>query len=372
MSLKGKLRKKYQYSSLPEIVPVSIKRAIKKLRHPGSNGYGVSYRTNYWVNDMANFDVDSIDRKGFRSISSENIRRSISYGTRARKIDEAIQKVVNKNYYRFEHMLVIKDPFNQAPLTALVIFYSKESCAVRYTVKGKTKQADFSQTLKPTCQHRIPIIGLYAGYENKVEIEILDETGKSIKRRTIVISTKPLPPALEGAVTVGKHSAPSAHPMTLITAGHNIRTIAFDEFGDIRYYLRRLTKAYGVFPLSAGKMLYSEKWIDVPSFSVSQSCFIYDMDYLGRVHKSYLSPHGFHHCAIEKTPGGNILVGSNTMDGHDEDAVMELDRQTGMPVEFINMRQYFEGSKFDKGSDWVHVNAVDYQKDSNTLIVSMR
>ncbi len=371
MSKLDEMRDIYQNSSLPELVPVSVKRTIKKMIKPDSDALGVSYRNAAWMIKRTGYGKEKVKRSGYRRIKSDTIDMVTTYATRARRTEEEINRIVKKRYYRFEHMMVIKDPYYQVPLSAIIIFYTKEPCGVRYTVKGKTKKADYVQKLAPCSDHVVPVLGLYADYDNKVLIELLDNAGNTIKSRTISIRMRPLPGILLDTIKVGKHSADSAHPMMMISGGHNIRTVVFDEFGDIRFFLRRLTKAYGVFPISNSHMIYSEKWVDIPSYSVSQSGMIHDMDYLGRVHKTYFSRQGFHHCGIEKEEGGNLFIGSNSLDEHGEDSIIELDRETGETVQLFNLRDYFDDI-FNLGSDYIHVNSVNYIKEDNSIIVSMR
>ncbi|MBQ4232458.1 MAG: arylsulfate sulfotransferase N-terminal domain-containing protein, partial [Lachnospiraceae bacterium] len=231
----------YQNSSLPELVPVGVKRAVKKVIKPGSDALGVSYRNAEWMIKRTGYGKEKVRRSGYRRIKSDTIEIVTTYANRARRTEEEINKILKKRYYRFEHMMVLKDPYYQVPLSAVVIFYTKEPCGVRYTVKGKTKKADFSAILAPCSDHLVPVLGLYADYDNKVLIELLDNAGKAIKSRTITIRMRPLPGILLDVIKVGKHSADSAHPLTMISGGHDIRTVVFDEFGDVRFFLRRLT-----------------------------------------------------------------------------------------------------------------------------------
>ena len=43
--------------------------------------------------------------------------------------------------------MVIQNPYQVSPLTAVIIFDTKEECAVRFTVKGKTEAADIKWKL---------------------------------------------------------------------------------------------------------------------------------------------------------------------------------------------------------------------------------
>ena len=59
--------------------------------------------------------------------------------------------------------MVIQNPYQASPLTAVVIFDTKGECAVRFTVKGKTEAADISGEVEAAVSHRIPVIGLLSG-----------------------------------------------------------------------------------------------------------------------------------------------------------------------------------------------------------------
>lgn len=366
-----RLRYQYRYSSMPEKIPLGLKRGVKRILKPGAPLMGVSYRTTLWSRRMSKQHTEYVQRPGRRKIDSKTIRSSESYAMLSYRTEHFLEMMSQKGYYRFEDMMIILDPYNQAPLTAVAIFYTKEPMAVRYTVKGKTKEADYTATVKPLRYHRVPILGLYPDMKNEVYMELLNEHGKVVKNRTVIVRTKELPDKIKDCIFCKQHTKKSAYDMILISGGLHIQTCVFDVNGDIRYYLRRQTKAYGIFPLSNGRFLYMEKWVDVPSYSVSQACMMYEMDYLGRVYKTYFYENGFHHCAREKEPGGNILLGSNSFRGHDENVIIELDRKTGAVVDSLNLDDIFDDT-YKSWTDWVHVNAVSYNAKDHSVIVSMR
>ena len=95
-------------------------------------------------------------------------------------------------------------------LTAVIIFDTKEECAVRFTVKGKTEAADISGEVEAAVSHRIPVIGLYPAMENTVVLELLDKSGKVTDSQEITITTDELPDKLDDAVKPVKTSGESA------------------------------------------------------------------------------------------------------------------------------------------------------------------
>ena len=69
--------------------------------------------------------------------------------------------------------MTIVNPYQIAPLTAVILFDTPQECAVRFTVKGKTEETDISGKVDVAVSHRVPVIGLYPGMENTVVLELL-------------------------------------------------------------------------------------------------------------------------------------------------------------------------------------------------------
>lgn len=367
----NKLRKAYQRSQVPELIPLPLKHTAKRIVSSGESAQGVALRDAAWIMAKGKKYRKEIKRQGRKTIKSRTIPMDYSYSLLTYCAEKVISEISQKHYYTFDDIMVILDPYDQAPLTALALFYTNEELMVRYTVKGKKKNSDYSVTIGAAREHRIPILGLYPAYENTVKIELLDENGSVIKERSISIHTDKLPTGLRKIVKCKQRTKKSVYDMFLISGGLQIKTLAFDDYGSVRYYLRRQTKAYGVFPLSNGNFIYMEKWIDVPCYSVSQSCMMYEMDYMGRIYQTYFYKNGFHHCAREMEPDGNILLASNSMEGFEENTVIELDRRTGELVDSLDLNIFFEDN-YKLGPGYIHLNAVSYYPQDHSVIVSMR
>lgn len=295
-------------------------------------------------------------------------KSSLAVKTQAR--DYVLENMLQSCKYTFNHMYVIRNPYGESPLAALALFVTDNVCKVKVTTKGKTHDTDYVSVLPATNKHRVPILGLYPDSENQVLIELLDEYDKPYANHTIPIQTKKLPEYMGECITVKKKAENPAFPMILINGGVDIHTCAFDKEGDIRFYLRRKSRGYGIFPLPNGHFFYMEKDIATPSFSNPQTVQSHDMDYFGRVFKTYHTKNGVHHTAEEKT-GGNIITGSSTMLEHTEDMVIEIDRNTGEIVWELNIGDLFDDTYKDM-MDWAHVNSAVYYEKDHTVIVSLR
>lgn len=299
-----------------------------------------------------------------------NIKKEPLLAAVSQAKDAVIEKLLQSGSYTFSQMLVIKNPFGEAPLTALALFVTEKPCAVRVTVCGKKAGNDFSSVLPVTTHHRVPIIGMYAGRMNHIRIALLED-GNVTAEREIRLKTVALPEDLQGVIKVSKVSDNPAFENILVAGGIDIKTCAFDREGKIRYYLKRKPKGYGIFPLSEGRFLFMEQDISAPSYTNPQSVQSYDMDYLGRVRKVYFSRNGIHHTIEEKSKGGNILAAGSSMEGHSEDLILEIDRQSGDIVQKIKVGDLFDDTYQDM-MDWAHINSASYYEKDDAMLVSMR
>lgn len=242
--------------------------------------------------------------------------------------------------------MVIQNPYQVSPLTAVIIFDTKEECAVRFTVKGKTEAADISGEVEAAVSHRIPVIGLYPAMENTVVLELLDESGKVTDSQEITITTEELPDKLDDAVKPVKTSGESAFELTMVYGQRTTFPFAYDCMGDIRWYMSGEFTS-GIYMLSNNRMIVASNEAFMPSQDKPQTTNLYEMDYLGRAYTMYYVAGGNHHEVIEKEPDGNLLVLTSSMEGHIEDKIQEIDRQTGEVVNELIMEDIFSGKYED-------------------------
>lgn len=299
-----------------------------------------------------------------------NILVEQSYSIKSLTRDYLIERLLRSGEYTFDHMFLIRNPYGEAPLTALILFVLENPAKVRVTTKGDIPETDYVAVLPKKRNHRVPVLGLYPDRKNQVLIELLGEDDEVLASHEIPVNTVELPASLQDAITAKKVADAPAFDTILINGGVYINTCAFDREGKIRYYLRRNPRGYGIFPLSDGHFFYMEKDISVPSYSNPQTVQSYDMDYFGRVYRTYLVEKGVHHTAEEKVDG-NILTASSTMLEHTEDRVIEIDRQTGEIVWTLDIWDLFDDTYKDM-MDWCHVNSAMYYEKDHSVLISLR
>lgn len=361
----------------------TCKRGIKRLIEK-KNDYQKSRKYVYRMEDGGTVTVCTARylgkktrhyNKNFARRGVERIRTNIAkepvFALKSQTRDYWLEQLLRSGKYTFSDMFIAKNPYGEAPLTALALFYTKQACGVRVTVKGTTPETDYSASLPEAKYHRVPILGLYPGKVNEIHFELLDAVGTTIEERTVSLKMKGLPRHLKKIVTVKKMAKKPALKNILIVGGSDIHPCVIDREGKIRWYTRRKPKGYGLFLLKNGHFLFLESHISAPSYTNPHSVQMYDMDFLGRVHMSYMVKNGIHHSASENEENGNIMACGSSMEGHLEDLIMEIDRQTGQIVKKVKLGDIFDATYQDR-PDWAHLNSVEYYKKDHSVLVSMR
>ncbi|MCC8066445.1 MAG: aryl-sulfate sulfotransferase, partial [Clostridiales bacterium] len=326
----------------------------------------------------AQLTLYDVDGRAYTVVSSEDLvietdlNTELAMPEQTQAISDAIVAEVEENSYTFENALVIQNPYQNTPLTAVAAFETDEECEVRVTVKGKTEEQDITDTIDAATLHIVPILGLYAGYENEVLLELLDADGNVTDSRTITIETEELPEALQGEAEVGAYGTESAMDLMLVSGLSAPYAYAFDETGEIRWYCTVEWEYYGLFMLENGHFLMEAENVLYPNASMPNSCEFWEMDYLGRVYNVYYFPEGVHHDIKEMTPDGNFLVLTNSNDGYEQNMLQEIDRETGEVVKSLNLNELFEGSEYIDRDDWCHTNTVSYDEDTDSILISCR
>lgn len=263
---------------------------------------------------------------------------------------------------------VILDPYDNSPLSALVIFKTDETVSSRVTIVGKDDLTTFSHTFEPSKEHYLPIYGLYADSENHVLIEAGGH------KKDLTIKTGALPKDIAQATEVVADKDKLTNDLYFFTPASLGPTAAYDVNGDVRWYLseRALWK---IDRLRNGRLLLStERLVNPPYYSSG----LYEMDLLGKIYTEYSLPGGYHHDYFEM-PSGNLLVASDDFDneaGTVEDVIVELNRQTGNVVKTFDLKNILnmkDGKSEDwTDYDWFHNNSVWYDEDTNSITLSGR
>ena len=359
-----------------DLIPPRKRKQIKKLFHRPVEPYSSIHRSYSWLcqkgSDFSSDCTPETVKPFFSNLNQTNPNTNVSTSYQNTM---AIQKILKQKHYSFDTMLILLNPFGISPLTALAVFCTDVPCKVRFTIqgiKGNTNETTVSETTPSLkTEHQVPIWGLYANYKNPVEMELLDENNQVLDHCTVFIKTAQLSKDLKNTISVRKKTQKPTHPFTLITGGVNIPACAFDSAGEVRWYLSQKAKTYGIFLLSNNRFLFSVKNIARPTFGNPHCNKILEMDFLGRIFHTYYIPKGIHHNVIEKSNGNILSCASSLDDTYLENAVVEIDRNTGKVVKELNLNACFDDTYKDS-LDWAHINSLSFDEEEQTLVVCLR
>ena len=267
---------------------------------------------------------------------------------------------------------VIIDPYNNSPLTALILFKTKTKVKPKVTIKGKDNLTTYTHTFSKTNNHYLSILGLYPDKENEVIIEY-KENKKNIKK-TVKIKTDKLPNNFIKPTSVSSIKEKLTNDLYFYTPSSKGYTCAYDVNGDIRWYLSNYA-LWDNSRLKNGHMLISTERLINPPYYMSG---LYEIDMLGKIYNEYSIKGGYHHDYYE-LPNNNILVASddfNNDDGTVEDYIVEVDRNTGKIVKTWDLKKILDmkntGNENWESYDWFHNNSIWYDKKTNSITLSGR
>ena len=284
-----------------------------------------------------------------------------------------IENTIKTNGYTIDNPKVLLDPYDASPLTALILFETEEEVSPKITIEGKDKLTTIETEFAKNTKHYLPIYGLYADYNNKVDIGYTLSDGKKITKQ-VEIQTDKLPDDFVLPTSVKKDSSKLTNDLYFFTPSSKGYTCAYDVNGDVRWYLSN-NAVWDNTRLKNGHMMVStERLVNSPYYMTG----LYEIDLLGHIYNEYSLKGGYHHDYFE-LPNGNLLVASddfNNESGTVEDYIVELDRTTGNIVKTWDLKDILnmEDGKSENWSsyDWFHNNSVWYDEATNSITLSGR
>ncbi len=273
---------------------------------------------------------------------------------------------INDTNYTFEDPKIIVNPYGISPLTALVIYQTKDLVSTTVEIKGKDELTTYTNTFKPSKIHILPIYGLYADTDNEV---IIKENGKTKK---INIKTDKLPDDFVKPTLIEKDEDNLTNDLYFVTPSSTGYTAAYDVNGDVRWYLTD-NFIWDIQRLNNGHLLLSSnRLINPPYYTVG----LVEMDLLGKIYYEYTLPGGYHHDVFEMENGNFLIASDNFDEGTVEDYIVEMDRSTGNIINEYDLKDIIptdEGNNaYTTDYDWFHNNSVWYDKNTNSITLSGR
>lgn len=308
------------------------------------------------------------------SIADKMLMDIIAQINKQKEVDNQLNKELDSGTYTFDDPLIVQDPYNMSPLTALILYTSEKPELVSIKIVGKTKKADIEYTFNKqgyTTKHIIPIMGLYADIDNTVILTSIDEQGKK-KEKEINIQTEKIKNDLQyiNLIIYKENIDEYQDGLNFSYASIDQQPIkmAFDIDGDIRWYINKKTCTVGNF--NEGKSIYISYGNDIYGDNI-----ICEMNYLGKILNMYYYPAGVHH-DLYLTEHNTMLV----MGSHQEtvtDLVSEISLSDGKILKDIDYRNLFPRTRvplflYNKAfpQDWSHMNSVVEYNNSDIIVSS--
>ena len=286
---------------------------------------------------------------------------------RQQESEDKMLKEFEAGNYTIDNPMVVVNPYLIVPLSAVVLFMTDTETAVTVTVRGKERYGDIRHTFPKAQKHILPVLGLYAGYENKVEIELYRG-----KKKTITIQTEELDKDVPVCISMKTSPGYLRDQMIFISPALNQLATAYDYRGDIRWHINVPT-VFDIKRLRNGNLLMStERLIEMPYYMSG----LYEMSMTGKIYREYSLPGGTHHDDFEMPDGSLLVLTEDLRSDTVEDMCVLIDRESGEILKTWDFKDVLTPGEGRSGSatskDWFHNNAVWYDEKTNSLTFSGR
>lgn len=322
-------------------------------------------------------DLDYTYTKGSKAVTQDDILKQ-----QAEKNQELLT-TLNEGSYTINKPLVAVNPYGNSPLSAIVSFKTSKPASITVEVESNNNAKPVKNTFETvTTEHKIPIYGLYENQAVNVKLTANYQDGTS-QTSKISITGNSLPSDFVPVSVEKADTTQMVDGWTFIMAGSlQGYTYAIDETGAVRWILseKGLGAAGSLLPLSNGNYLIGGD----KSFGQYYKYNLFELNMTGQIINEYLV-NGYHHDAKE-LPNGNLLIFANNINGDVvEDTMYEIERSTGAILRTWDLNSYFNVENYNHarqhisdvnyGSDthdWLHTNGMEYDKNTNSVLISAR
>ena len=269
--------------------------------------------------------------------------------------------------YTFEKPLIKLNPYLINPLAAVVLFTTEKETAVTLTVYGKEERGNIVHTFPRAKEHVIPVVGLYGGCENRVELRTYEGNTQEL-----TITTEPLSGDVPKLCYMKTEPEYTSRDLIFVTPSLNALATGFDYRGDVRWHLT-VPVVFDLKRLKNGNFLIGTEWVLQMPYYMSG---LYEMTMAGKIVKEYSIPGGYHHDQWEMDNGDILVLAEDPDFVTVEDVVVLLDRETGKIKKRWDLKDCLTPGDGPSGGytdrDWFHNNALWYDKNNNSITLSGR
>ena len=298
----------------------------------------------------------------FKLSANNRVVASLESGSQS-EVDKLIKDDLEEKKYGLKDARVYLNPYGGSPLGALIAFKSDKATSVTITIKGKHDDDIVLNYGQEEYYHYVPVYALYADYENKVEVELSDGTKETFTIPIGIIDQAP-------RVIANKSETQSPDGLYFITSPINMRSFAVDAYGEIRWYTES-SLYHDITFLDNGHMLIGSGNLNSDGLSTA----LVEIDYIGRVYKTYNIEEGYLNDFFVKKDGNIILASKNKDRRTYSDYIIEIDKNTGKVVKSWDVYKLLE--EIDQPfvqelnrSDYFYNSGIEYDENADSLLLT--
>lgn len=293
--------------------------------------------------------------------------------------EKELRAEYEKDSYSLDKPFIKLDPYDAAPLSALIMFETEEPVSIQLSVGS---QRDDNVIIKnfehEKTKHEIPVLGLYPDEENKVTIQTTNSKGIT-KEATVTIKTNPIPHDFMVTELITAHPKKMQAGLTFIIPASG-KPYAVDSNAEVRWYSSIHNR--NIFDSVENGHYLQTAYVDEDE----ANSLLMERDFLGKLYNAYhIDIEGYestnllHHDVVEM-PSGNLLATTHGQNSkYKEDHMHEIDRETGETTQEIDVRKImpekasteYDGKNADV-NDWLHQNAIWPDDNGRSILISGR
>lgn len=286
---------------------------------------------------------------------------------RQAEAEEKLLEEFHSGAFTAERPLIKLNPYFISPLTAVMLFYTEEETPVTLHVHGTEPEGSLLHTFPPAREHILPVLGLYGGRVNRVDVTLYQ--GETYSH---IISTEPLDEDTPKLLYMNTTAEYLKDDMIFVTPSLNALATAFDYKGEIRWHLNA-PFIFDMKRLKNGNILIgTDRVMQMPYYMSG----LYEMSLTGKIVREYRIPGGYHHDQWEMEDGNLLVLSGEESYETVEDLIRLIDRNTGEVLKTWDLKEILTPGEGPSGGytprDWFHNNALWYDKNTHSITLSGR
>jgi len=277
------------------------------------------------------------------------------------EVDKEIKQYIEDKEYTIDNPKVILNPYKLSPLTALVIFQTEQEQSVEVKVNN-----NYVTNVEGATKHVIPVYGMFADYENVIDLTLNDGTKKQLTIKT---------DKYEGDEIKLVKTSKSVEDDLYLLSPNFVNNCIIDGKGNVVWYLNN-GYAGDIEYLDNGHFYISDPNQGLNGVKINYSSFL-EMDYLGKIYKQWVTEYGLHHELVPLSNNKMLVLGASDDSDFFDAYICIVDLETGKTLKYLDLYELLHNIDAELveslGTDFDLVNnSVDYKEETGEMLISLR